>query len=51
MQINDVSKEQTIIDKHLPEFAELCSFLRWYPDIFWVTNSYKQVVIYNLDDC
>lgn len=25
----------TIITKHIKEFAELCSFLRWMPDIFW----------------
>lgn len=24
-----------IIDKHLEQFAELTSFLRWMPDIFW----------------
>ncbi len=24
-----------IITKHIKEFAELCSFLRWMPDIFW----------------
>ncbi len=25
----------SIITKHIKEFAELCSFLRWTPDIFW----------------
>ena len=24
-----------IISKHIVEFSELCSFLRWMPDIFW----------------
>jgi ribonucleoside-diphosphate reductase alpha chain len=25
----------TIINKHIKEFTELCSYLRWMPDIFW----------------
>ena len=25
----------SIITKHLKEFTELCSFLKWMPDIFW----------------
>ena len=25
----------SIITKHIAEFTELCSFLRWMPDIFW----------------
>lgn len=25
----------TIINKNMKEFTELCSFLRWMPDIFW----------------
>jgi len=25
----------SIITKHITEFTELCSFLRWMPDIFW----------------
>ncbi|MFA5558844.1 MAG: hypothetical protein WDA59_05215 [Methanofastidiosum sp.] len=25
----------TVINKHLSKFVELCSFLRWMPDIFW----------------
>jgi ribonucleoside-diphosphate reductase alpha chain len=25
----------TIITKHIQEFSELCSYLRWVPDIFW----------------
>lgn len=25
----------TIITKHIKEFSELCSYLRWMPDIFW----------------
>ena len=29
-----VEKTNTF-DKHLVEFTELCSFLRWMPDIFW----------------
>ena len=30
------SAEKTnTLDKHLVEFTELCSFLRWMPDIFW----------------
>lgn len=29
-----VEKTNTL-DKHLVEFTELCSFLRWMPDIFW----------------
>ena len=24
-----------IVDRHIEEFTELCSFLRFYPDIFW----------------
>ena len=28
-------ENNNIIDRHLPEMVELCSFLRWYPDIFW----------------
>lgn len=26
---------ESVIDRHLSEFTELCSFLRFYPDIFW----------------
>lgn len=30
------SEENTnIVDRHIVEFTELCSFLRWMPDIFW----------------
>jgi len=25
----------SIISKHISEFSELCSFLKWMPDIFW----------------
>ena len=50
MKINDVSKEQTIIDKHLPEFAELCSFLRWYPDIFWDMHKPDKGMVLEFDD-
>jgi len=32
----------SIITKNISQFAELCSFLRWMPDIFW--DMYKPVV-------
>lgn len=31
-----------IITRHIKEFSELCSFLKWFPDIFW--DMYKPEV-------
>ena len=33
--IENKKEDSSIISRHIVEFAELCSFLRWYPDIFW----------------
>lgn len=28
-------QKMNMVDKHLDEFLEFCSFIKWYPDIFW----------------
>ncbi len=28
-------QKSNMVDKHLDEFLEFCSFIKWYPDIFW----------------
>lgn len=33
--IKPSEENDNIVDRHIGEFTELCSFLRWMPDIFW----------------
>lgn len=33
--IKPSEENNNIVDRHIVEFTELCSFLRWMPDIFW----------------
>ncbi len=33
--ITPSEEKGNIVDRHIVEFTELCSFLRFYPDIFW----------------
>lgn len=33
--IKPSEEKGNVVDRHIEEFTELCSFLRFYPDIFW----------------